>query len=141
MANYNVQKASTLHLVLDRKAVEPNIQKDLTLHLVLDRRAVELCGELQYPEGADSPTCTRSEGGRAQYSEGADSPSCTRSEDSRAQYSEGADSPSCTRSEGGRAVANYNIQKESTLHLVLDRKAVELWRITIFRRSRLSILY
>ncbi len=42
MANYNIQKESTLHLVLDRKAVEPNIQKEPTLHLVLDRRAVEL---------------------------------------------------------------------------------------------------
>ncbi len=40
MANYNIQKESTLHLVLDRKAVEPNIQKEPTLHLVLDRRAV-----------------------------------------------------------------------------------------------------
>ncbi len=42
MANYNIQKESTLHLVLDRKAVEPNIQKESTLHLVLDRRVVEL---------------------------------------------------------------------------------------------------
>ncbi len=99
MANYNIQKESTLHLVL------------------------------------------RSEDGRAQYSEGVDSSSCTRSEDGRAQYSEGADSPSCTRSEGDRAVANYNIQKELTLHLVLDQRGIELWRITISRRSRLSILY
>ncbi len=42
MANYNIQKESTLHVVLDRKAVEPNIQKESTLHLVLDRRVVEL---------------------------------------------------------------------------------------------------
>ncbi len=43
MANYNIQKESTLHLVLDRRTVEPNIQKELTLHLVLDRGgAVEL---------------------------------------------------------------------------------------------------
>ncbi len=41
MANYNIQKESTLHLVLDRRTVEPNIQKEPTLHLVLDRRAVE----------------------------------------------------------------------------------------------------
>ncbi len=42
MANYNIQKESTLHLVLDRRTVEPNIQKEPTLHLVLDRKAVEL---------------------------------------------------------------------------------------------------
>ncbi len=41
MANYNIQKESTLHLVLDRRTVEPNIQKEPTLHLVLDRRTVE----------------------------------------------------------------------------------------------------
>ncbi len=42
MANYNIQKESTLHLVLDRRTVEPNIQNEPTLHLVLDRRAIEL---------------------------------------------------------------------------------------------------
>ncbi len=42
MANYNIQKESTLHLVLDRRTVEPNIQKEPTLHLVLDRRVVKL---------------------------------------------------------------------------------------------------
>ncbi len=144
MANYNIQKESTLHLVLDRRTVEPNIQKEPTLHLVLDRRAVELW-RITISRRSRLSTLYkiggRSSSGELQYPEGVDSPSCTRSEDGRAQYSEGADSPSCTRSEGGRAVANYNIQKESTLHLVLDRKAVELWRITIFRRSRLSILY
>ncbi len=42
MANYNIQKESTLHLVLDRRTVEPNIQKEPTLHPVLDRKGVEL---------------------------------------------------------------------------------------------------
>ncbi len=42
MANYNIQKESTLHLVLDRRTVEPKYSEEPTLHLVLDRRAVEL---------------------------------------------------------------------------------------------------